>query len=139
TETVLRGAGRKNAKAWFTRAVETSLVPTIWITNSIAEIDRAVLRRFRYVVAFDVPPRPVRIEILATQFEGLKVSDAWLEERALEPQLPAGVSLMAARAAAAPSSIGAEQVADRALAAAREVLELADPQEWNLGDAYDPA
>ena len=37
-------------KAWINRALETGAVPTIWLSNSISQVDAAFIRRFDMVI-----------------------------------------------------------------------------------------
>lgn len=60
--------GRSTAqlrKAWFNRILETSHVPTIWLSNSRHGLDGAFIRRFDLSFRLDVPPESQRKAILA--------------------------------------------------------------------------
>lgn len=50
-------------KGWLNGMLESSQVPSIWITNSLSEIDPAYLRRFNMVVEMKRPPRRIRLRI----------------------------------------------------------------------------
>jgi len=41
---------QKEHKAWINRSLEENLVPTIWISNDIRLTDKAILRRFDYIL-----------------------------------------------------------------------------------------
>ena len=69
-------------KGWTNRLLETNPVPTIWISNGIAQIDRAFLRRFDMVFEVPTPPRAVRKRILAMAVRNLAVDEAWVERTA---------------------------------------------------------
>ncbi len=60
--------GRKSTaqvrKAWINRMLEDNPVPTIWLSNSIAGIDPAFIRRFDMVIELPVPTRSHRAAIL---------------------------------------------------------------------------
>lgn len=59
--------GRSTAqlrKAWFNRLLETSQVPTIWLSNSRHGLDGAFIRRFDLSFRLDVPPESQRKVIL---------------------------------------------------------------------------
>jgi transitional endoplasmic reticulum ATPase len=50
-------------KAWINRSLETNSIPTVWVSNSIARMDRAILRRFDIVMELPVPPFQKRLQI----------------------------------------------------------------------------
>jgi len=60
--------GRKSTaqtrKAWINRALEENPVPTLWLSNSIACLDPAFIRRFDMVIEVPVPPRRQRERIV---------------------------------------------------------------------------
>ena len=83
-------------KAWVNKVLENNKVPTIWITNSISQIDPAYLRRFDYSFELLSPPKAVRLHI-AKQYmkEGL-VTDAWMSKLAdYKSVTPAQISTIA--------------------------------------------
>jgi SpoVK/Ycf46/Vps4 family AAA+-type ATPase len=89
-------------KAWLNRTLEQNAVPTLWLSNSIAGIDPAFLRRFDMVVEMPVPPRAQRERIVRAACGGV-LEDAAIRRIASSPQLaPAVVS----RAADVVRSIG---------------------------------
>ncbi|WP_456389992.1 AAA family ATPase [Hydrogenimonas sp.] len=92
-------------KGWFNRILENAPVPTVWISNSIAMMDEAMLRRFDLVVHMPVPPQSKRLQIAKEAFG----------KRVKEPALRA----MAEHPAAAPA----------VLSRAAEVLALIDPDK----------
>jgi SpoVK/Ycf46/Vps4 family AAA+-type ATPase len=51
-------------KAWLNRMLEQNRVPTLWLSNTIADIDPAFMRRFDMVIEVPVPPRAQRERIL---------------------------------------------------------------------------
>ena len=51
-------------KAWLNRMLEQNRVPTLWLSNTIEDIDPAFMRRFDMVVEVPVPPRAQRERIL---------------------------------------------------------------------------
>lgn len=51
-------------KAWLNRMLEQNRVPTLWLSNTIADIDPAFMRRFDMLVEVPVPPRAQRERIL---------------------------------------------------------------------------
>lgn len=77
-------------KAWVNRLLEHNAIPTIWISNSIDQIDRAFLRRFDYVLEVGQPPRSVRKRVLSKHLAGLKVPERELERLAEHDELSPG-------------------------------------------------
>lgn len=53
-------------KAWLNRALEHNAVPTLWMSNSVAHLDPAFLRRFDLIVELPIPPQDRREHILRT-------------------------------------------------------------------------
>lgn len=51
-------------KLWVNRLLESNPVPVIWLSNSLGNVDPAVLRRFDFVFELPVPPREQRLRIL---------------------------------------------------------------------------
>jgi SpoVK/Ycf46/Vps4 family AAA+-type ATPase len=64
-------------KARVNQLLETNRVPTLWLTNSLAGMDPAFLRRFSFVLQVPVPPRSVRARLLNEATEGLGLSPTW--------------------------------------------------------------
>ena len=60
--------GRKSTaqtrKAWINRMLEENSVPTLWLSNSISELDTAFVRRFDMVLELPVPPKMQRLRII---------------------------------------------------------------------------
>lgn len=67
-------------KAWTNRLLEENPVPAIWISNTIAQIDPAFLRRFCVVFEVSRPPRHVRRRILAGHLQGIPCDRDWLNQ-----------------------------------------------------------
>jgi transitional endoplasmic reticulum ATPase len=51
-------------KAWINRMLEENSVPTLWLSNSIAGLDPAFIRRFDMVFELSVPPKKQRARII---------------------------------------------------------------------------
>lgn len=54
-------------KAWMNRTLEENTIPTVWITNSVEQMDPAFIRRFELVIEMPLPPKGKRerlIEVL---------------------------------------------------------------------------
>jgi SpoVK/Ycf46/Vps4 family AAA+-type ATPase len=85
-------------KAWKTRLLEQNAKPTIWLCNSIAGVDPALLRRFDLVLELPKPPPRVRRQMLARSLSGLPVGDAWIEAAADDDRLSPALAERAGRA-----------------------------------------
>ena len=61
--------GRKSTaqtrKAWINKMLEENAVPTLWLSNSIRELDPAFIRRFDMVFELPVPPKRQRERIIS--------------------------------------------------------------------------
>ena len=51
-------------KAWINRMLEENSVPTLWLSNSIQDLDPAFIRRFDMVIELPVPPKKQRERII---------------------------------------------------------------------------
>ncbi len=51
-------------KAWLNRTLEENRVPSIWLSNSVASVDPAFMRRFDIVLELEVPPKAQRRRII---------------------------------------------------------------------------
>lgn len=60
----LRGSAAQSHKAWMNRMLEENLVPTVWISNSIDDLDPAFVRRFDGIIELGVPPRVQRKQLV---------------------------------------------------------------------------
>lgn len=67
-----------NGKAWVIQTLEQNPVPTIWVSNSISQIDPAYRRRFQFHLELANPPHVVRENIARKHLDGLGVSDAFI-------------------------------------------------------------
>ena len=60
--------GRKSTaqvrKAWMNRILEENPVPSIWLSNTVDEIDQAFMRRFDMVFELPAPPKKLRENIV---------------------------------------------------------------------------
>jgi len=85
------------AKAWLNNVLENNPVPTIWVSNSIDAIDRAVLRRFDIIRKMDVPPKDVQRHVLREKLGRLDVSEAWIEQVLNRTEISPAVAARAAK------------------------------------------
>ena len=74
--------GSVNGKAWVNQTLEHNPVPTIWISNSISQIDPAYRRRFQFHLQLKNPPQNVRANITRKHLAGLDVSEDFVEKLA---------------------------------------------------------
>ncbi|HQN13909.1 MAG TPA: ATP-binding protein, partial [Quisquiliibacterium sp.] len=72
-----RGAG-VNGKAWVNQTLEQNPVPTIWISNSIQQIDPAYRRRFQFHLELANPPQKVRENIARKYLLELGVDEGFV-------------------------------------------------------------
>lgn len=131
-------------KAWLNRALEQNRVPTLWLSNQIAGIDPAFLRRFDVLVEVPVPPRAQRERILQAACGDLADAPTLARLARAEALVPAVVD----RAASVVRAIGGgfdapgkaralEWLASRTLEAQGHPGLDADAAA--LPDHYDPA
>lgn len=132
-------------KAWLNRMLEQNRVPTLWLSNTIEDIDPAFMRRFDMVVEVPVPPRAQRERILLAACGDLADAPTLARMARAEALAPA-VAERAARVVRAIRSqfddAGAaralEWLASRTLEAQRHpALDAAGAT--GLPDHYDPA
>ncbi|MDW8468155.1 MAG: ATP-binding protein [Burkholderiales bacterium] len=83
-----RGMSAADSKGWTVRFFESNPVPTIWISNRVTQIDRAVLRRFDLALEVPLPPLDVRRRILERCLGGRRAIGACVD-RILRELAPA--------------------------------------------------
>jgi hypothetical protein len=71
-------SGSVSGKAWVNQVLESNVVPTIWVTNRIEQIDPAFRRRFAYHLELKSPPPGAREELVRKTLSGVAVSDAFV-------------------------------------------------------------
>lgn len=54
----------QSRKAWINRTLEENSVPTLWLSNSIQDLDPAFIRRFDMFIELPVPPKGQRERII---------------------------------------------------------------------------
>jgi SpoVK/Ycf46/Vps4 family AAA+-type ATPase len=77
-----RHRGSVNGKAWVNQTLESNPIPTLWISNSINQIDPAYRRRFQFHLELKNPPQNVRANITRKHLSGLEVTDEFVEKLA---------------------------------------------------------
>ncbi len=70
--------GSVSGKAWVNQVLESNVVPTIWVTNRIEQIDPAFRRRFAYHLELKSPPPGAREELVRKTLAGVAVSEAFV-------------------------------------------------------------
>ncbi len=70
--------GSVSGKAWVNQILESNIVPTIWVTNRIEQIDPAFRRRFAYHLELKSPPPGAREGVVRKTLAGVQVSDAFV-------------------------------------------------------------
>jgi SpoVK/Ycf46/Vps4 family AAA+-type ATPase len=68
-------SGSVSGKAWVNQVLESNVVPTIWVTNRIEQIDPAFRRRFAYHLELRSPPPGAREELVRKTLTGVAVSE----------------------------------------------------------------
>lgn len=82
-------------KSWTHRLLESSRVPTFWVTNEVEQIDVATLRRFDLAVEMRPPPRTLRQKLLEARLGKTGVRPDWISRAAADDRLtPAHVDQM---------------------------------------------
>jgi SpoVK/Ycf46/Vps4 family AAA+-type ATPase len=110
-----RSRGSVNGKAWVNQTLESNPIPTIWISNSINQIDPAYRRRFQFHLELKNPPQNVRANITRKHLSGLEVTDEFVEKLAARRTLTPAQIHAAARFAQLAKSEVADSVEDLVL------------------------
>jgi SpoVK/Ycf46/Vps4 family AAA+-type ATPase len=132
---------KQQNKGWMNRILENNPIPTIWITNDIYSMDRAMVRRFDLSLEIPIPPKSKRKEIILKEC-GALLSDTAVEKIAQHTSVaPAVVS----RAAKVISGIGRLKNTDEAFESiinhtlkAQGYPKIKSTTEESLPSAYDP-
>ncbi len=74
-------------KAWINHTLEQNPVPTLWISNAIAQIDPAYRRRFQFHLELANPPQRVRENIARKYLSDLGVSDEFITKVSARKQV----------------------------------------------------
>jgi len=100
------------SKGWFVQLLESNPVPTVWISNEVADVDPAFLRRFALAIEFRAPGPRQRARTLARHLTPQDtLTDADVEALTSRYAVPAATLQGAVSAARLTSAEGA---ADRA-------------------------
>ena len=140
--------GRKSTaqvrKAWINRMLEENSVPTLWISNSIAGLDPAFIRRFDMMFELPVPPKKQRERILQESCSDLLDAKRIARIAEAEALAPAVVGRAGSVVRSIRDQIGQQNAAaalERLISNTLEAqghspLVLHDPNR--LPDIYDP-
>lgn len=79
----------KTHKALINRTLEESIIPTIWLSNTIRGVDKAAIRRFDFVFELPTPPQEQREKILKKASQGLLSKSAITRMAESESLVPA--------------------------------------------------
>ena len=71
--------GRQGSKVFVNRLLETNPVPVIWTTNTIGNVDPAILRWMSFVLKLDLPSRATAMRMLdhVAREEGVSPAGGW--------------------------------------------------------------
>lgn len=85
--------GRQGSKVFVNRLLESNPVPVIWTTNTIHNVDTAILRRMNFVLKLDLPSRDTAMQMLGriAGDEGVATGDGW---KSLVEAAPEAASVM---------------------------------------------
>ncbi len=76
-----------NKKAWINNLLEDNPIPTVWISNTVNQIDASYLRRFDYVLKMRPLSGATRLRIIKKYLQHLPVSTQWLARLAEQEHL----------------------------------------------------
>jgi len=114
-----RGKGAGGQKAWMNRLLETNPVPSFWISNTLAVLDPAIIRRFDYVLELGVPPRRARERILAATAGDLDLPPGLAQRLAaherVAPAVAARAGAVARRLQSSLQGVPAASILERTL------------------------
>ncbi len=140
--------GSVSGKAWVNQVLESNVVPTIWVTNRIEQIDPAFRRRFAYHLELKSPPPGAREELVRKTLAGVAVSEAFVgrlaKRKGLTPaQIRTAVRFagLACAESAADTVNALETLIERQLKNADQALgnRAADGARLLAANHYDPA
>ncbi|PHR54402.1 MAG: AAA family ATPase [Arcobacter sp.] len=134
---------RQKNKAWINRMLETNAIPTIWITNDVKSIDKAIVRRFDMSIEVPIPPKDKRQEIIKNYSAGLLSKEAIIKIAQDEHIAPALISRAAkvvqnVKNSTEDTSKAFEQVLNNTLKA-QGYTQIKEQSEFSLPKSYDPS
>jgi len=131
-----RLSGRTGSKVFMNRMIESSSIPTIWITNHPHRMGDAVIRRMLRAVEFREPGPDVRERIVARHAESLGLGlDG--DERNRLAQLPAAPAVLASAVRAAWLGKGNGEMALAAAQSLHKAMGNHTPPAYSQPIAFD--
>jgi AAA+ superfamily predicted ATPase len=131
-------------KAWINRTLEENRVPTFWLTNSVACLDPAFIRRFDMAIELPVPPRSRRHAIVERACAGMlepraaeRLAASSLITPAIVSRAASVVRTLEGQGDEAGAGAALEVLIRGTLKAQGEELPAVDPSQ--LPESYDPA
>ncbi|MBI3561647.1 MAG: ATP-binding protein [Gammaproteobacteria bacterium] len=76
-----------NKKSWINNLLEDNPIPTVWISNTVNQIDSSYLRRFDYVLKLRPLTNAVRLRIIKKYLRHFPVRAEWLSQLAEQEYL----------------------------------------------------
>jgi len=90
-------SGSQPRKSWINHALETNVLPTIWVANSVGGFDNAYLRRFDICLEMPMPGEAKRRKIIDANFTqplGAVTRDLIARHRAVSPAMLAKAAVV---------------------------------------------
>lgn len=136
-------ARRSGSKVFVNRLIETNAVPVIWTTNTIGNIDAAILRRMSFVLKLDYPSRSAGRQMLRriAAEEGVAADDGVARLLDTLPETAAVLRVAARAGRLADVPAGAARAATAVVQALRggpPPLEDLPPVDFDLYEADLP-
>ncbi|MEO9149832.1 MAG: ATP-binding protein [Burkholderiaceae bacterium] len=105
------GAGEHESKAWTNQLLEKNPHPVIWISNQVAHLDPAYLRRFTFCLEFPRTPHGLRRSIATERLSTVGCSAQVIEAVAADEQMTPALLTSAVRFAdlSAVSGLGPDR------------------------------
>jgi len=132
--------GGPGGKAWVNQILESNPVPTLWVTNRIAQIDPAFRRRFAYHLELLSPPPGAREQLVRGALAGVAASEALVQRLCARPGLTPAQIRTAVRFARLAAPAAATELdglierqlrhADHALGRRQAVAQRVPPTTW---------
>ena len=132
---------RQYGKAFINRSLETNEVPTIWITNNIYCMDKAVVRRFNLAIELGVPNENMRAKIIKEYSANLidnKLIKKLAKNKFVAPAIVSNASLVASNLNARDKNKAFERVISNTLKAQGYGEIEKDKLSDDLPGSYDP-
>ena len=106
-----RPSTAQNHKGWVNRMLEENMIPTVWLSNNIGNMDPAFIRRYDMVFELDTPPQSQREKILREACADMVDFDRVKHISHSEELTPAVVSRAVSVVRSIHKELGAEKTA----------------------------